>query len=263
MNMDSTTTISLLRKIVLDAGAMLTNGADKQIDIQAKTSSKDLVTQYDTLIENYITHEIRKNIANAQFICEESASESNLDSVNLFIIDPIDGTTNFIHSMQYSAVSVAWYRKGKPYYGIVFNPYANDIYEAQIGKGAFLNNKKIYVGNSSLQDSIVAFGTSPYNQETTDYTFDMIKEIYGRCQDIRRMGAASLDICQVAAGRIGLFFEAALSLWDYAAAQLILLEAGGSIVNFQGDIIKISTQKSSVIAGNKSIIFESKLIREE
>jgi myo-inositol-1(or 4)-monophosphatase len=261
MNTESVIDSSVLRKIVLSAGAMLTSKMDRPIDIKEKSSSKDLVTQFDTAIENYVIGEIHKYITDAQFIGEESIFEDTLDCADLFIIDPIDGTTNFIHSMQYSAISVAWYKQGKPYYGIVFNPYSNEVYEAQMGKGAFLNNKKIRVNDALLQDSIVAFGTSPYNHETTECTFEMIKDIYTRCQDIRRMGSASLDICQVASGRIGLYFEAALSLWDYAAAQLILLEAGGTIVNFQGEKIKLSTKKTSVIAGNNQIICESNLIK--
>ena len=263
MSMEYNEGTSKIREILLEAGKLLLGEKENKLEIHAKTSQKDLVTQYDTMIQDYITTEIHNLIPNAQFISEESQTGGSLDADELFIIDPIDGTTNFIHSMRYSAVSVAWYKKGKPYYGIVYNPYSNEIFEAEQGKGAFMNSQRLLIHDSLLQNSIVAFGTSPYNTETTDLTFELIKEIYGRCQDIRRMGSAALDICQVAAGRIGLYFEAALSLWDYAAAQLILQEAGGILLNFEGSEIKLSTQKSSVIVGSKAIITESRLIRRE
>lgn len=263
MNTEHIVTTTEIRNITLEAGRMLYKVTCEKLVIHAKTTQKDLVTQYDTAIQDYIITEILKLNPDAQFISEESSNAGDLNAENLFIIDPIDGTTNFIHSMRYSAVSVAWYKKGQPYYGIVFNPYANEIYEAEHGHGAFMNSQRLAVTDVSLQDSVVAFGTSPYNTETTDLTFERIKELYRGCQDIRRMGSAALDICQVAAGRIGLYFEAALSLWDYAAAQLILLEAGGRIVNFQGKEIPLSMNKTSVIVGHGSIITESKLIREE
>ncbi|MDE6785362.1 MAG: inositol monophosphatase, partial [Ruminococcus sp.] len=217
----------------------------------------------DKIIQNQIMNEISKLIHDAEFISEESASSGNLSAENLFIIDPIDGTTNFIHAMRYSAVSVAWYKKGIPFYGIVYNPYSEELYEAQCDKGAFLNGQRITVSSESLGNSIVAFGTSPYNLETTETTFELIKNMYGRCQDIRRMGSAALDICQVASGRVGLYFEAALSLWDYAAAQLILHESGGKMVDFYGKPIRLTTEKSSVIVGCEDIILESELIRKE
>lgn len=254
---------SEIKKITLEAGRMLFDVTSDGMIIQSKTSLKDLVTQYDKMIQDHIMIEILDLIPDAQFISEESQTAGDLDADDLFIIDPIDGTTNFIHSMHYSAISVAWFKKGRPFYGIVFDPYSNEIYEAQEGKGAYMNSKRLAVRPSSLINSIVSFGTSPYNEETTDHTFELVKSIYGKCQDIRRMGSAALDICQVAAGRIGLYFEAALSLWDYAAAQLIILEAGGMIVDFQGNKIQPTVNKSSVIVGSKSIILESKLIREE
>lgn len=255
--------IESIKQIVVEAGKMMLDSVSSEMDVREKTSPKDLITKYDEKIQNKITEKISRSISNVQFISEESMSFGDLTAENLFIIDPIDGTTNFIHSMGYSAVSVAWYKKGAPFYGIVYNPYSGEIYEAQYGSGAFLNGKRIKVGSGSLKNSIVTFGTSPYNLETTDTTFEMIKNIYGKCRDIRRMGAASLDICQVASGRIGLYFEAALSLWDYAAAQIILNEAGGKIVDFTGKPIPLTTKKSSVIVGREDIIAESDLIRKE
>lgn len=256
------TIVSEIKRIAIDAGSIMTDLSVEHHDICYKTSSKDLVTECDKTIQTMIISEISRLIPDAQFISEEGFVSGGVDSKNLFIIDPIDGTTNFVHLMDYSAVSIAWYKENKQYYGIVYNPYTKEIYEAQYQKGAFLNDKRISVSKDPLRNSIVTFGTAPYNTETTDETFEMVKAIYKKCQDIRRTGSSSLDICRVAAGKTGLYFEAALSIWDYAAAQIILNEAGGYLCDFSGEIIGLSDQKRSVIAGSKEAIAESDLIKK-
>ncbi len=249
-----------IRRVISDAGDMMISGAEAEKQIAEKSSAKDLVTQYDKLIQEKIISGISGYLPDAQFVSEESATIGDIYAEDAFIVDPIDGTTNFIHSMGNCAVSVAWYKFGKPSYGAVYDPFAKEFYEAESGKGAFLNGKQIKVSDSSLKNSIVLFGTSPYNVELTDITFDLVRMIFGKCQDVRRMGSAALDICRVANGRAGLYFEAALSLWDYAAAVLILKESGGSMVDFMGREIILSTEKTSVVAGNCDTITESKII---
>lgn len=252
--------IESVRKYVIDAGKIILSASENNLMISQKTSNKDLVTQYDREVQSYLMDNISVLIPDAVFFSEESENDCDLMSDNLFIIDPIDGTTNFIHGLNKSAVSVAWYKNGMPYYGIVYNPFVNELFEALKDNGAYLNSKEIHASNLSISKSVVAFGTSPYNSETTDRTFEIIKNIYGKCQDIRRFGSAALDICYVACGHIGLYFEAALSIWDYAAAWLILAEAGGLLVDFNGNVIPLSEHKTSVVAGNAAIIEECGII---
>ncbi|MCD7784657.1 MAG: inositol monophosphatase [Oscillospiraceae bacterium] len=228
--------------------------------ITEKTSSRDLVTQYDRLVQEKLIAAITERKPDAQFISEELEKKGDLNAENTFIIDPIDGTTNFIHGMGNFAISVAWYKYGEPFYGAVYDPLADEFFEAKVGMGALLNGMRIHVSNAPMRDSIVLFGTSPYNPELTDMTFDLVKKVFGKCQDVRQMGSAALDICHVACGRAGLYFEATLSPWDYAAAAIILKESGGELVNLSGHEIKLSLEKTSVIAGNKNIIAESGII---
>ena len=176
--------IESVRKYVIDAGKIILSASENNLMISQKTSNKDLVTQYDREVQSYLMDNISVLIPDAVFFSEESENDCDLMSDNLFIIDPIDGTTNFIHGLN----------------------------------------------------------------------------IYGKCQDIRRFGSAALDICYVACGHIGLYFEAALSIWDYAAAWLILAEAGGLLVDFNGNVIPLSEHKTSVVAGNAAIIEECGII---
>ena len=117
--------------------------------------------------------------------------------------------------------------------------------------------------NESLLQSIVIFGTSPYNTETSEATFRNLSRLFFKCQDLRRFGAAALDLCQVAAGRAGMFFEASLSLWDYAAAGIIVQEAGGVLMDMKGQSLQVSPEKTSVVAGTLRVIQESGIIRGE
>lgn len=249
-----------ISEIAEECGRMVLNADISEPLISQKTSFKDIVTKYDSQLQEYIIRQISEILPQAQFIAEELSVCGNLDAENLFIIDPVDGTTNFVHQMGYSAISIAWYQYRKPVFGLVYNPFANELYTAGIGEGAYLNGRQIFTRDVSLSESIVLFGTSPYNSESTDETFEKVKSIYNRCQDIRRLGSAALDICHVADGRAGLYFEASLSLWDYAAAQIILRESGGVLLSFDGNEVLPADGKTSVIAGRNRIIEESGLI---
>ncbi|MCD8006631.1 MAG: inositol monophosphatase [Oscillospiraceae bacterium] len=245
---------------ILSSGKIILSAAEEGLKITEKTSARDLVTQYDRLVQERLIAAISEMLPDAQFVSEESSAKGNIDAVDAFIIDPIDGTTNFVHRMGNCAISVAWYKSGKPFYGAVYDPFAGEFFDAKAGDGAFLNGEPIRVSDVPLKNSIVLFGTAPYNPELTDETFDLVKSVFGKCQDVRRMGSAALDICHVACGRAGFYFEATLSPWDYAAAAIILGESGGNLVDLSGNEIKLSLEKTSVVAGNKNIIAESGII---
>lgn len=251
------TIIDTLRQTILSSGEIILSANGSELEISEKTSRRDLVTQYDRLVQERLMAAISEMLPEAEFISEESAEKGNLGASDAFIIDPIDGTTNFIHGMSNCAISVAWYKSGKPHYGAVYDPNAHEFFEAKAGGGAYLNGKLIHVSEALLGDSIVLFGTAPYNPELADLTFSLVRKVFGKCQGVRRMGSAALDICHVACGRAGLYFEATLSPWDYAAASLILRESGGAFMDFSGNEISLSLEKTSVIAGNRKIIDES------
>ena len=138
---------------------------------------------------------------------------------------------------------------GKVEIGIVYNPYLNEMFWAQRGKGAYCNDKRINVSNQPLNNGIVLFGTSLYYEELNEKTFEMAYEYFKQALDVRRSGSAALDLCSIAAGRAELFFELRLSPWDYAAGTLIVEEAGGVVTTVEGEAISFD-KPCSVLARN-------------
>ena len=252
--------LQALRETAYESGQTLLRAPADSIVCRTKSSFRDLLTQYDTRIQAEIIGSLSRRFPGAAFIAEEQANAEGADAELLFVIDPLDGTTNFVKSLHYSCVSIACYSCGKPLAGAVCNPYADELFSAAAGRGAALNGAPIRVSDAALAESLAFFGTSPYNAEAAELTFAKLCALYKKCLDVRRMGAAALDICHVACGRAGLFFEARLSLWDYAAAAVILREAGGTLCDFQGAPLKLSLDKSSVLAGSERTIRESGLL---
>ncbi len=170
-----------------------------------------------------------------------------------WILDPIDGTTNLIHDYQHSVVSLALYEKGEITLGIVYDPFREDVYHAQKGRGSFLNGTPIHVSDAAaLRETIISVGTSPYDRELADENFNRIRRVFDHAQDIRRTGTAALDLAYVACGRTGGFFEPRLSPWDFAAGQLLVKEAGGRVTDFAGEELDF-LKRGSVAASNGKI----------
>ena len=151
-----------------------------------------------------------------------------------FIVDPIDGTVNFVRGLRYSNVSVALAEGGVVQYGVVYNPYADELFSAARGGGAFLNGRPIRVSTRDLHHGLTLCGSTVYDRSYSDQSFSIMRQIYDLGGDYRRFGAAALDLCQVAAGRAEVFFECRLSPWDFAAGSLIAQEAGARVTTFAG-----------------------------
>lgn len=195
----------------------------------------DFVTAADLGVQRRLQQVLGERYPDFRFMGEEDSDHSVDDAVPTFILDPIDGTTNYIFSYGLSAVSLALVHHGRAELGAVYNPYTDELFFAMRGKGAFLNEKPIHVLDfSSPADVIAAVGTMPYHKELADELFRIMRRLYLDCIDVRRSGSAALDICHVAAGRVGLYCEKSLKVWDYAAASLILEEAGGKITDQKG-----------------------------
>ncbi len=194
----------------------------------------ELVTNADLKADKLIVSAIKQHYPDDFILSEESSPNlKNLQDLSepLWIIDPIDGTVNFAHGHNQSAVSIAYAIGGKIQHGVVFNPFTNELFSAQKGKGAFLNGDKISVAKETeLSRSIIATGF-PYDKSTLGPMLTRVAEVLTHCADIRRLGSAALDICWVAAGRLDGYYES-LSLWDFAAAQLIAIEAGAHYGHF-------------------------------
>ncbi len=234
-----------LIKIIKEAGELLKDGYYSKKDVTFK-AKKDLVTKYDIGIENFLKEKFLAEFKDFNVIAEES-DNSNCKFANSIIVDPIDGTTNFVNQVPHICISVGVYKDKKPYIGIVYNPILDELYEAEIGKGAFLNGEKIEVSKEEdFQKALVSTGfpyTSGTCEDDLNDVVNKIKNILPKCQDIRRLGSAALDLCYVARGTYEAYYEMNLKAWDVSAGIIILSEAGGKISTLDGSDYKLFEDK--------------------
>ena len=175
----------------------------------------------------------------------------HLKAEHLFIIDPIDGTMNFTKNLNHSCISAAYSSFGEIKAAAVYNPFVDEMFTAVKEGGAYLNGEELSVDQCSLKEGLVLLGTAPYNSEVWDETFDLAKKAFLNSLDIRRQGSAELDLCSVAAGRAGIYFEESVSLWDYAAGYLIATEAGAEVTKLDGTPLPFDLSRCSILAGGK------------
>lgn len=247
-----------IKKIVKAAGQIMLNAHHIQNGVESKQGRANFVTKYDVEVQEFLFRELKKLYPEAAFIGEEDKNREDVKAEYCFIIDPIDGTTNFIFDYRHSSISVGVLYKGQIYMGVVYNPYLDELFYGEKSKGAYLNGKRLEVKNISIEDGIVGFGTSPYDRSKADASFAILRKLYDKALDVRRSGSAALDICYVAAGRFALFFELMLSPWDYAGASLILLEAGGCISRTDGE--KLSYTASCPVVAAAPAAYEEFLM---
>ena len=223
--------------LIRKAGAMMLQAHNVDNDVTEKAGTANFVTVHDVRIQEFLMNGIKERFPDACFIAEEKENDpSVLAGAHCFIIDPIDGTTNFIHDFRHSCVSVAMFSQGEAVFGAVYNPYMDELFYAEKGKGAYLNGQPIHVSDRPMELALAAYGTTPYyKEEFTEKTFTLCKKIFLSCADLRRVGAAALDLAYVAAGRVDLFFECRISPWDAAAGYLLIKEAGGVISDMEGN----------------------------
>ena len=231
--------------IVRQAGEIVLSARDIGSRTREKTSAADLVTEYDLAVEQFLKEKLPPLVPGSIFFGEEEAENADPSRGWAFIVDPIDGTTNFVRGLQQSAVSVALAK-----YGVVYDPYKHEMFSARRGGGAFLNGAPIRVSDRPLDQGIFAMGTALYRPEYFQRTMRLTEQLFRRSCDFRRMGAAALDLCSVACGRTDAFFEYSLSPWDYAAGSLIVIEAGGAASTLEGGPLSVS-QRCSCWASNR------------
>lgn len=230
--------------------------AGENVAAEDKTSRRDVVTSYDRRVQELMVEELSRRVPGARFYCEELAERCPLDGEKVFIIDPIDGTMNFVHGLGHSCVSTAFSSGGALLAAGIYNPYARELFTAARGRGASLNGREIRAAETDLAHSVVHFGTTPYDPQLADRAFLLARKVFEKSLDLRRRGSAALDLCDVAAGRVGLYFEMALSLWDYAAGVLLVEEAGGVCRRLDGSPLPLDGARNSVLAGNAGTVRE-------
>lgn len=223
-----------------EAGALLRERLGKIQDLSYK-GAFNIVTDVDKASERLILDILRAEFPSFDVLAEEGgASESGAKC--RWLIDPLDGTTNYAHSYPFFAVSIGLQDSGRMVFGVVYNPVADELFWAAEGKGAWLNEMPISVSkNSPLKTCLLATGFPPDTMAVVNSNMREFSTLTDLCHGVRRDGSASLDLCFVACGRLDGFWEMKLSPWDTAAGSLIVEQAGGKVTNLDGDSFDIST----------------------
>ena len=238
-----------MEALIRSAGEIMRSVPDEvRGNPECKEGSANFVTAYDVKVQEFLKAELTKIFPDAHFFAEEDGeSRQTIGAGYTFIIDPIDGTTNFMCGYDHSAVSVGLLRDGVPVFGGIYDPYRDEYFCAVAGQGATRNGNPIRVSTRPVTRGIVAIGSAPYRKDTLSETMiAMTKDLFRTFADFRRSGSAALDICHVACGRLDAFCEPILSPWDYAAGTVILAEAGGISTNFAGKPLDLSAPSSCV-----------------
>ena len=237
-----------------EAAALMLQAHD--ILAECKTGHRDVVTDYDRRVQTLLMERLSAAVPGARFFCEENDRHDDLMAEHLFIIDPIDGTMNFVHHLNHSCISVAYTHFGVPEAGAVYNPYVDEMFTAVQGEGAFLNGRRLRVDETPLSETLICFGTAPYEPKLIGQSFALAEKACRAGLDVRRQGSAALDLCSVAAGRAGLYVEPRVSLWDYAAGLLIVREAGGDCRCLDGSALPFTGARCSIAAGSPGVLEE-------
>ena len=236
--------------------ATIINRASFELD-QLRVGRKgpnDFVTEVDQAAEQAIVDVLRAAYPDHAILAEESGASSNLrdENENVWIIDPLDGTTNFIHGFPQYAISIALQQRGQITQAVIYDPTRNELFTATKGAGAFMNDKRLRVAKrDKLADALIGTGFPYSDLSALDEYVKMFHVMTQKSAGLRRPGAAALDLAYVAAGRLDGFFEKNLKPWDMAAGALLVSEAGGIIANFSGEADYL--YKGDVIAGSPKI----------
>ncbi|MBQ9009343.1 MAG: inositol monophosphatase [Clostridia bacterium] len=236
--------------LVRQAGQMIRDAHVTGEQVHTKRNRADFVTDYDLRVQQYLIDNLKPLVPEAVFYGEEDTVGNdgrNSEEGFCFYLDPIDGTTNFVFGYHHSCTSVGIGLDGRIIAGFVYNPYNHEMYRAVRGQGAFLNDRRLWVENRELQEGILAFN-GPVNRDNEGPFFEILRILYGETYTIRSSGSAALDLCRVASGGNVAYVQDQLSPYDYAAASVIVEEAGGVITQVDGSPVSLESN-CSVVAG--------------
>ena len=242
--------INVAEKAAREAGEVLrvNLGKVKEITFKAKNS---LVTEVDKLSEDIIIDSIKRSFPSHDVFAEESG-RSSTSSEYVWIIDPLDGTTNYAHGYPFFSISIALEIEGTVKAGLVYDPVKDEMFSAELGMGAFMNGEAIRVsGSARLDESHMVTGFVHDDEAMVEENLRHFADFIWRSRAVRRDGSAALDLCYVACGRFDGFWELGLNPWDTAAGVLIVEEAGGRVTNFTGDAYSIYVKE--ILASNSVI----------
>jgi myo-inositol-1(or 4)-monophosphatase len=245
--------LNIATRAARKAGDIIARSADQvdRLTIRSK-SENDYVSEVDDRAEQAIIDTILKAYPDHGILAEESGDHAGDDTGYQWIIDPLDGTTNFLHGIPQYAVSIALRHRGRLDQAVIYDPIKQELYTASRGQGAQLNGKRIRVSNRpSLKGALLGTGIPFKNVDTLDKHLKMMRALIPGTAGIRRAGSAALDLAYVAAGRLDAFWEFDLNAWDMAAGVLLIEEAGGLVGDFQGGFDHLSS--GNIIAANPKL----------
>ncbi len=233
------------------AGKIIADGYRTEFRVDFKGATTNLVTEVDRKAESAIIEALRQAFPDHQILAEEGGEGSRQKSPYKWIVDPLDGTTNFAHGFPAFCVSIGLEVDGRVELGVVYDPLRQELFEAEAGKGAFLNGERLRVSQAAALDRALLVTGFAYDQEGRRMNLDHFSRFVLKAQGIRRTGSAAIDLCYVASGRVDGFWELKLYPWDVAAGSLIVAEAGGRVTNFAGQPFSIYTD--NIVASNGKI----------
>lgn len=258
--------IEAVETAVREAGQMLLGAHLSQNSVNNKQGDANFVTVYDVQIQRFLMNKLRALVPDAVFFGEEDTEGNQAGRLGegyTFIIDPIDGTTNFMFRYHHSCVSVGVAYAGNLVAGCICNPYVDEVYTAVRGGGCFLNGRRLQMEDLPVEQGIIAFGCARYNEGNVDLLFAVVKELFQRSLSVRCGGSAALDLSRIASGSNVAYIELRLQPYDYAAAAVMIEEAGGCIVQMDGSPITLD-RPCSILAGTKAAVSQIlAVIREE
>lgn len=253
--------VNVMVKAARSAGNVLLRNMNRLDAINVIEKDRlDYASEVDEQAEQTVIKELRRAYPDAAFLGEEGGAQGRKGNM-LFVIDPLDGTSNYLHGFPHWCVSLALVEHGEVQHGVIFDPLRNELFTASRGSGAVLNDRRIRVAErKDLNGAMVSTGFSPRERANAPAQLECVRALLRDVEDIRRTGSAALDLAYVACGRSDAFFEAGLKPWDIAAGILLVREAGGRVCDFNGaqtaPLDARGIHGRQIIAGNQKVSAE-------
>ena len=232
------------------AGLLLKSGFRQKHKVSFK-GTVDLVTEMDMAAESLIKKELENYFPKIRFFGEENGG-CKWNDEKVWVVDPLDGTTNYANGLEHFCVSIAYCENGEPLVGIIYRPISDDLYSCIKNQGSFLNGSRISVNSETDINQALAVTGFPYNRrECLDDLLSHLRVMLNNVQGVRRLGSAALDLCYMAQGLFSVYWETNLKPWDIAAGKLLVTEAGGTVTKFNGEIMHLDSME--LLATNTSL----------
>lgn len=235
-----------IESIAREAGTFM--AASTIGSVTQKGDVSNVVTDIDVKCQQLIIERCQACLPGSAFLAEEEGRQQ-IGRGYTWVIDPIDGTTNYLYGYRHSCVSIGLYEQGKGLVGVIYDPYLDECFVGIEGVGSFCNGRPIHVSENSFREALVMAGTAPYSKDLADRTFAIMKKLFLNTRDIRRSGSAALDLCYLASGRIDAYYELSLQPWDYGAGAVIIRNAGGLVEGLTAGAME-QLQPTGIIATN-------------